>query len=241
MASFIRLGMHVELVKTGIKLDSPEAVDNKFASSIHDIDDDDECIILTNPTQKARLIPMHPGERYDAYFYSKDNKIYTARVTVSKNLTDGGIRVVRFSLNSDIEKYERRQFFRLETTMDIRYLLLTAQNAETFRNAVKSNTLLQMEGFKKGTTIDISGGGIKFTADESLPENSLCIMHIEAVVEDKKKNYIFVGKILQASPKVGKRGVFEHRTQFVDLKQDAREELVHFIFHKERDSLKRRI
>lgn len=239
MASVIRLGMHVELVKSGIKLDSPECVDNKFASSVHDIESD-EWITLTNPTQKARLIPMHPGELYDAYFYTRDNKIYTATVKVDKNKSDGGIRVVRFSVRTDIEKYERRQYFRLETTMDLRYLLLTAQNTQAFKDAIKNNALLQMEGFKKGTTLDISGGGVRFTCEEMLPEGGMCIMHMEAVIENRKRNYIFVGKILKANKKDGTKGIFEHRTQFVDLKQDARDELVQFIFQQERERLKRR-
>lgn len=235
----LKLGMHVDLVKSGLGLDSPEALDHKFASSIHDIESD-KSIILTNPTQRARLIPMHIGERYDAYFFTKDNKIYSARVTVSKNITDNGIRVVKFDITSSVEKYERRQFFRLDTTMDIRYLLLTAANTAAFKEAIKTNTLLKMDGFKHGTTLDISGGGVRFTSEEILPEGGLTIMHIEATIEEKKKNYIFLGKILKSGKREGVKGLFEHRTQFVDLKQDAREELVQFIFQCERERLKRR-
>lgn len=236
----IRLGMHVDLVKAGVGLDTPEALDYKYASSVHDIGSD-TVITLTNPTMKARLVPMHSGERYDAYFFTKDSKIYQARVVVDKNLTDEGIRVVQFKIVSTVEKYERRQFFRLDTTMDIRYLLLTAQNSVAFKEAVKTNSLLKMEGFKNGKTIDISGGGVRFTSEEILPEGGLAIMHVAAEMEGKSKNYIFLGKIIKSYKKEGVRGLFEHRTQFVDLKQDAREELVQFIFQCERERLKRRM
>lgn len=235
----LRLGMRVDLLKPGIKLDSPESIDNRFASSIHDIDSDTS-IVLTNPTLKARLVPLHSGERFDAYFFTKDNKIFSARLTVVKNRNDGGIRVVEFSIDSSVEKYDRRQYFRLETTMPIRYLLLTASNTAAFKEAIKSNTLLKMDGFKNGNTLDISGGGVKFTADEELPVGGLAIIHIEAIIDERKKNYIFVGKILEALNKKGSKGMFQHRTQFVDLKQDAREELVQFIFQCERERLKRR-
>lgn len=236
----IRLGMHVDILKSGIPLDSPEASENKYASSVHDIIDDNN-IVLTNPTFKARLIPMHSGERYEAYFFTKDNKIYNARVVVDSNKTDSGIRVVNFKITSTVEKYERRQFFRLETTMDVRYLLLTANNSAAFKEAVKTNTLLKMEGFKDGKTRDISGGGVRFTSDEELPVGGMAIMHIQAMMEDKTKNYIFVSKIIKSYKHESIRGMFEHRTQFVDLKQDAREELVQFIFQCERERLKKRI
>lgn len=235
----IRLGMHLELVKSGLKLDSPEAIDNKYASSVHDIVTD-SCIIVTNPTLRARLIPMHSGERYDAYFFTKENKIFTCRVTVDKNSTDNGIRVVRLNLTSSVEKYERRQFFRLETVRPLRYLLLTAQNSADFKQAVKSNTLLQMNGFHDGTTLDISGGGVRFTSDEILPVGGMAIVHLEIKSESVNKNYIFVAKILLSKKHESIRGLFEHRSQFVDLKQDAREELVQFIFQCEREHLKKR-
>lgn len=238
MAGVLKLGMHVELVKAGIGLDSPESIDNKFASSIHDIITDNT-ILLTNPTLKARLIPMHPGERYDAYFFL-NNKIFSARVTVDKNVNDSGIRVVQFTINNSIQKYERRQFFRLETNMNIRYLLLTAANTAAFKEAIKTNTLLKMDGFKNGTTLDISGGGVRFTSEEIMPINGMLIMHIDVEIEGRRRNYIFVGKILKSDKKEGVKGLFEHRTQFVDLKQDAREELVQFIFQCERERLKRR-
>lgn len=238
MANVLKLGIRLDLIKAGKKIDSPDAPENKYASTILDIDEDEDNIIISNPTLKARLILMHKNERFDAYFYA-NNKIYIARVTVVKNITERNMRSVMIHLDTAVDKFERRQFFRLEVNMDVRYLMLTPQNTAAFKTAIKNNNLLSMEGFQKGTTCDLSGGGVRFTTMSEMPIDSMLIMHIVSTIEGKIKNYVFVGKILDAQKHERVRGMFQYRVQFVDLKQEAREELVQYIFQKERESLRK--
>lgn len=237
MEKILKLGMHVEMIKTGLALDALENIDKKYVSSLHEILSDGS-LVLTNPTVRARLIPLHKGERYDGYFFLRE-KIYSAGFIVEKPYTEGNVRVVRVRLTSDLVKYERRQFFRFETTMDIRYLLLTADNTAEFKEAVKNNSLLKMQGFKTGTTLDISGGGIRFTSKEMLPENGMVLVHMEVEMDGKKKNHVFLGKVLYCERNRDHRDIFIHRIQFVDFKQDVREELVQYIFKCQRDRLKK--
>lgn len=237
MEKILKLGMHVEMIKTGLTLDALENIDKKYVSSLHEIVGDDT-LVLTNPTIKARLVPLHKGERYDGYFFLRD-KIYTAVFVVEKSFMEGNVRVVRVRLTGDLKKYERRQFFRFETTMDIRYLLLTAANMAEFKEAVKNNNLLQMQGFEGGTTLDISGGGIRFYSKEMLPENSMVIVHMKVEMDGQKKDHVFLGKVLYSERHRDNRDIYIHRIQFVDYKQDVREELVQYIFKCQRDRLKK--
>lgn len=237
MEKILKLGMHVEMIKTGLALDALENIDKKYVSSLHEILSDGT-LVLTNPTVRARLIPLHKGERYDGYFFLRE-KIYTAEFIVEKPYMEGNVRVVRVRLTGDLKKYERRQFFRFETTVDIRYLLLTAENMSEFKEAVKNNSLLQMQGFKDGTTLDISGGGMRFYSKETLPENGMVIVHMKVEIDGRKKDYTFLGKVLYCERHRDKREIYIHRTQFVDFKQDVREELVQYIFKCQRDRLKK--
>ena len=238
MESVLKLGAHVELLKKGIKLDSPESIEQKYISSIREVIDSNT-FLIDNPTFKARLIPMHAGERYDIYVFI-GKKIYQGTISIVGNAVEGKMRVVKVTLTSSLIKYERRQFFRLETTMDVRYLLITPENSAAFKIAVKSGGLLSMEGFENGTTIDIIGGGLRFTSKRQLPVGGMAIMHLIADMEAGKKNYIFLAKVLVSDKHNTQRDLYDHRVQFVDLKQDAREELVQFIFQCERERLKKR-
>ena len=123
--------------------------------------------------------------------------------------------------------------------MDIRYLLLTAANTAEFKKAVQQNNLLGMQGFTDATTLDISGGGIRFYSKEELPENGMIIVHMAVEMEERNKNYVFLGKVLHSERHQEDRSKYIHRLQFVDFKQDAREELVQYIFKCQRDRLKK--
>lgn len=238
MEKVFKLGAHIEMLPEGIALDAAEGIDKKYVSSIHEVIDD-ETLVITNPMQKARLVPMHPGETYNVYFFV-NLKIYEAEAVVVKNVSDGRFRNVKIRLNKQPKKYERRQFFRLETTMDLAYLHLTAENSSLFKIAVQKNALLQMDGFKKGTTLDVSGGGVRYTSEEQLPVGGLLIIHIIGEQEGGRKNYIFLGKVLKSERIEGVRGLFEHRVQFIDLKLDLREEFIQYIFKCEREKLNNR-
>lgn len=233
----LKPGMQLSLVGRKYKLDDPEAQEKKMASSVHDIESERK-LTITNPMIKSRLIPLHSGERYNAYFYT--NKIYTAPVEVVKSRSEGNIRVVDLKLTADIEKYERRAFFRLETSIPVRYLVLTAENANDFKEATKNGTLLRMAGFVEGTTLDISGGGIRFTSKSEIAPDAMVITHLVAESSSgQKKNYIFLGKLVRTGLLNNQRGRYEHSMKFVDMKQEAREEFVRFIFEWEREKLKK--
>ncbi len=230
--------MPLELVGRKYNLDDKDAQEKKMASAIHDIEDGSH-LSITNPVIKARLIPVHAGERYNAFFFAS-NKIYNAPIEISRIRSEGNIRVVDIKLTGALQKYERRAFYRLETSIPVRYLVLTADNANEFREATKNGTLLRMNGFVEGTTIDVSGGGIRFTSKSDIPEKAMVITHLVAVTPSgERKNYIFLGKLVRSGLLNNQRGHFDHCMQFVDMKQEAREEFVRFIFEWEREKLKK--
>lgn len=237
MKKFFKLGTHLELVPVGYTLDSPDAYEKKYISSVHEVLQD-ETVVITNPTHKSQIIHLRPGEKYDCYLFL-DNKIFKCRIKVLRSRNDFNLRVVETELLTNIVKYERRQFFRLDVAMDIRYLTLRPDNTAAFKEAVKTNTLLQMEGFQTATTRDVSGGGLRFVCNEELPIDSMLITHIETEMDGRPKQYVFLAKVLASKKHEEIRGLYESRVQFVDLKQSAREELVQYIFHCQREQLKK--
>lgn len=238
MATIFKLGGRLELLKPNIAIDSPEAMNQKMISSVHDIESDEE-IIIDNPTKGATLVPLHPGDRFTVYAFVA-GKVYKGELTAVLSKKDGNVRVCKMRVSSPLEKFERRKFFRLDTAMDIRYLLITAENSQAFKLAIATNSLLTMKGFKRGTTVDISGGGVKFTSLEQLPLGGLVITNLTSNREGGVKNHVFLGKVISSGEKPGARGTFEHRMQFVDLNQEGREEFVQFIFETERNQLSKR-
>ncbi|MCR5250829.1 MAG: flagellar brake protein [Lachnospiraceae bacterium] len=237
MEKILKPGVPLELVGHKYKLDDAEAQEKKMASSVYDVKDGSH-ISITNPVIRSRLIPLHAGERYNAFFFA--SKIYNAPISVVKSRTEGNFRIVDVVLTGSLLKYERREYFRLETSFPLRYLVLTPENAQAFRAATQNGTLLQMDGFRNATTIDISGGGVRFTSDAEINKDAMVITHLVAhSPSGQKKNYIFLGKVVRTGLLNDQRGHYDHRMQFVDMKQEAREEFVRFIFEWERERLKK--
>ena len=237
MEKVLRPGVPMEIVGRKYSLDDPEAQEKKMVSSVYDIIDDSH-IVITNPMIKTRLVPLHAKERYNAFFFS--NKIYNAPIEIEKSYAEGNFRLVKAAITGSVMKFERRAFFRLETSIPVRYLVLTAENAADFQEATKNGTLLTMNGFENGTTLDISGGGVRFRSEKEIAVGAMVITHLVAVTNTgAKKNYIFLGKLIRTGLLNGQRGIYDHRMQFVDMKQEAREEFVHFIFECEREKLKK--
>ena len=235
MSTAFKLGGRLELLKPGLSLDSPEALSAKLVTAVHDVISDKE-IVIDNPTKGATLVPLHTGDRFSCFAFL-GGKIYKGELSTISSVKDGNVRVCHMKVTTALDKYERRQFFRLDTTMNIRYLLITAENSQAFKVAVASNSLLTMQGFKNGTTMDISGGGVRFSSSEQLPIGGLVITHLTSHRESGNKEHVFLGKVIFSEQRERVRGVFEHRMQFVDLNQSGREEFVQFIFETERNQL----
>lgn len=235
MDKILRLGLRMEMAKMVSKEQSDTEPD-RYSSSIHEIIDD-EYVLITNPCFKARLIPLHPQECYDCYLFS-GGKIYHCRMVVVNSQIDGNIRVVKMQIVSAIEKYERRKYFRLDINMKIRYLRITAENTGEFKKAVVSNTILKMDGFVEGTTINISGGGVKFNSAEPLHENDMIMTHLTTEIDGQTLQYLFMGKVIESQQNPNIRNNYIHRINFINVSPAAREGFVQFIFRKQREQLK---
>ena len=87
MDKLLKLGAHIEILKSEYTLDSLDALDYKYISSIREIVDDDT-FIIDNPTIRGRLVPLHKGEVYNIYsFIGKgiyDSPVFRNSIEVNK-------------------------------------------------------------------------------------------------------------------------------------------------------------
>ena len=54
------------------------------------------------------------------------------------------------------------------------------------------------------------------------------------MIKDKLKDYNVVGKVLAVRPSENRKGVYEHRVQYINMGTDDREEIIRYIFEEER-------
>ncbi len=87
---------------------------------------------------------------------------------------------------------------------------------------------------KQSVIVDISGGGLRFLSNHQYEPGSLIYINYCLLIKDKVKEYNLVGKVLAIKPSENRKGVYEHRVQYLNIGNEEREEIIRYIFEEER-------
>lgn len=137
-----------------------------------------------------------------------------------------------------MEKFQRREYFRFECAMDIDYCKITEEEAkiedieELKRNYPKSQ---EEAGMSQGIAVDLSGGGIRFVAEEEGQKGKYLLVSIFLRSVDVNQLIEVAGRVLSCRQIEGTHGKkYEYRVQFLTRDQKKRETIIKYIFEQER-------
>jgi c-di-GMP-binding flagellar brake protein YcgR len=216
-----------------------------FASQLVDFVDLD-VISIAAPILYGKALVLGVGANFSLCFYTKKG-LYQGNCVVLSNHKENNIIVSNVQILTDLEKVQRRQFYRFECIYEIDYRVITLDE-ELLDRKMKANEFANDEERKEcrkkliqfnkdwihGDIIDISGGGAKFYSKFLHKQGDKLRIKLSVRVGN---NIIEMepGAQVVASYKIESRvGVFEHRVQFIDISPRDREHLIRFIFEQER-------
>lgn len=154
---------------------------------------------------------------------------------------------VVFELMSELEKLQRREYYRLECVFDIKYR--RALDGDIY---AKDKPDLEFEGdslegeegklvYKKepvpwhaAIVTNISGGGVRFNSRELLRKGEHVLLEMKLKFDDGEGVYLIPSKVIHASEVPDRPDIFEARVQFTDIKPQDREAIIRFVFDEER-------
>lgn len=235
LSKILKVGDKIELEKIGptsFSMDSSQKV--ILGSQIYDILDD-ETLSIAMPIVEGRVIPLSVGSRYEACFYASKG-LYQTRLIVKERKKQEGLFILIVEVQSELKKFQRRQYFRLSCTMDMQYKILTEEEVANFQGGQEE--IIMDTGFHDGVALDISGGGIRFTSEEKLENDNMVLVSLEIPL-DKQSIYLMMGKVISSGLIPNKSGLYEHRVEYQELDKKIRENLIHFIFEEERRQRKK--
>lgn len=235
LSKIVSLGDKLELVKAGSenkKKELGEEPEKKYISQVYDILSEDE-LKIAMPIVEGRVIPLPINGRYDLCFFTSGG-LYQCKAIITDRYKEGGLFVLQIELTSDLKKFQRRQYFRLECTMDIMYKVITKEElVEIITDKEKLQMFLQ-SGLDRGVALDLSGGGMRFTSRQQHKPGDCMI----AVMKIKKQGVdslcVLPGTVLRSYNVQNRRDLFEHRVEYNNLNPNMREALIKFIFEEER-------
>jgi c-di-GMP-binding flagellar brake protein YcgR len=188
------------------------------------------------PTENGRMVLFQVGLRVRMLFYTKKG-LYTCYGTVQGRYKKENFFMLLVLLTSDPVKFQRREFFRVENNIELRYVPVPEEIAyldttQALFASLQSGSYIEQE--KKAISCDISGGGIRFTAEEQLEKNSFAVVVIRLCNEKLDQTFYLVTQIIDAQQSQNNSGKYIHRGKFLFKDLKDRETIVRYVFEEER-------
>lgn len=217
-----------QVQKTGV---SPKI----YKSQVNDINENGE-VEITMPIEngKIRLLPL--GVRYEFVFYAKTG-LYQCIGQIKERCKKDNIYVLVVEFHSQMEKFQRRQFYRYPCLIDAEFYLITEQEA---KESSTEEVLAQLrddqfyEKKKMCKVVDVSGGGVRIISDEKLMTGTFLLLILKLTNELMDKQHYIMGHVLTSEVLKGYKDQFETRVQFIFRENKVREEIIKYIFEEER-------
>lgn len=235
LSKVISLGDRIELKKVGSdnrKKEIGDEPDRIYVSQVYDIVSEDE-LKIAMPIVDGRIVPLPLNGRFDLCFYTSHG-LYQCRATITDRYKEDGLFVLQIEITTDLKKFQRRQYFRLECTLDLLYRILPKEEVlEIITNKDSMQEFLH-SGLEHGVALDISGGGMRFTSKQKHSLGDCIIIVIKIKKGNENVLCVLPGTIIRSGKISHRDDVFEHRVEYNNLQGAVRETLIKFIFEEER-------
>ncbi len=199
---------------------------------------DESRLKISMPIEGAKVVPLSVNSRYDACFYATGG-LYQCRVVVVDRYKEDNVFMLVIEIVTELQKYQRRQYYRLGCTMDIKYRLIEKEEMEEYFNLKNKEDFARKYPLSDAIALDISGGGIRFVSREKHTKDSEIFLLIKITYDGKEKMYGILGKVISLERAKNKNILYEYRVEYKNIEGSIREQLIKFIFEEERKQRKR--
>ena len=237
ISKYVELGDKLELVLVdSIPCKNQELTKRVYSSKINDIISED-CLEILMPMEKTKLVLLPVDAEYDMSIYSK-NGLYQCFVRVVDRYKSDNMYLLVVELTSNLRRNQRREYYRFSCALE-----MCSRNLETEEvDAIEKDEMFNLVPglpLKRSVIVDISGGGLRFISEQKYEEGSLIYCSYHLLVNGTRKLYELVSKVLEVKPVENRKGVFEHRVQYINISEGVREQIIRYIFQEERKNMKK--
>lgn len=230
ISKYIQIGNRIEIESIKKTVDEKGEITRKtYRSELYDIVSEDE-IKIAMPMEQTKIVLLPVDAEYSLCFFT-DNGLYQCIARVTERFKSNNLFVLKMELETDLQKYQRREYYRLNTILEMKCKPIDKEHESKLAQVEFIDTDLT---FDNGTMVDISGGGARFISGVKYEKGSLIRFVFSLFVNGSITEYKLVGKILKSEEMENREGSFENRIQFVNMQTDERESIIRYIFEEER-------
>ncbi len=199
-------------------------------------------IVIAMPVEKNRLVLLPLEVRFEFVFYAQSG-MYRAVAQAKERYKKDNVHMLEIELKSQLEKFQRREYYRYTCLMDMNYYLLTEDEVK-IESAEALFVQIQHQNFKErecqAKIVDLIGGGVRVLTEKYLEPGQYILLWLQLENEHFHKQYYIVGSVIRCVRKESaadsKREV---RVKFLIRDDKVREEIIRYIFEEERKTRRR--
>ena len=209
-----------------------------FKSQLLDIKENGD-LELAMPFSGSKIVLLPLELRYEFVFAGKESVLYKAEGQIAERYKSENRFMIRVRLSTELEKIQRRAFFRLECSMDVSFWMITEEqmtlpNVEAILSELQQSPDYINQQIR-ARTIDISGGGARFQTEYPLEDGQCLLMCINLKSDEKDEQITVPGRVLTSEQiKTEHHTVYRSRIVFVNSDKKVNEAIVRFVFSEER-------
>jgi c-di-GMP-binding flagellar brake protein YcgR len=218
-AAELNPGTKLEIELLDYSMESVEA--NKLFVSEFEWEEGENVICVAAPIHEGRYLTIPSGISMNLYINCK-SEFYRIKATLLERLIKEGLPIYKLNVENEIERIQRRQFFRFDCVLDIKC-----------REVEMRNSIAVPKGnFSKGFTLDISGGGACLALIECIDKGKF--IECELLLSEKQ-TIKFYGTIVRSSKTDSDgKNKYEIGVEFYNIDNKSREAIISFIFEEQR-------
>lgn len=203
------------------------------------------------PTFKGHLVPLRVDDVYELQFFTRNGLYRCKGKILRRSKTSNNIATAEIRFISALEKFQRRQYFRMNCIITMSYAVLTDIQRNLYKERKRCLSLEQKLAiekkienqeivFQKGIVLDISGGGMRFNSSEQQQQGDVLLLQPALPEVVRKKIPFLFGRVISSRRIPNKEPLtFDNRIEFVEITSAEQEQIITYIFKEERDKRKR--
>lgn len=202
-----------------------------YVSKIYDVLPGNK-LQIAMPIYEGKIVPLNVSDKYSACFYT-DKGLLQCNVIVTARYKEGHMFYLEVLILGQLEKVQRRQFYRYVCKLNAKIRIVSDQEYETGEPDVEVISEDDLE-WDDAKIIDISGGGAKIIQKHFLEKNEVVKLKFVLSVDEYVFRFSLFARVLSSVNVQNHSDFFEQRLEFMKIEKDERDNIIKYIFESER-------
>ncbi len=205
---------------------------------------------ISMPIFEGKIIPLELNDEYDMCFFSSSG-LYRCRAKVIKRFREANMYMLIMQFESLPKKFQRRQYYRLECMLPMRYRVITEEE-KTLRDFLETNQFEdpalreayenKLDEFTKdwqdALLTDISGGGVRYQCKKGVEAGTYIEFEIQLDFGNESSLLKGIAKVVTRIDIPGD-SKSEERCEFEEIGNQERELIVKYVFEEQKRRLRK--